>query len=57
MDAQTEAERSEIIRAVQEGSVVAWRHINFYGEYDFSDEKLKDSIGLVMPLIQKLTVV
>ena len=57
VDAQTEAERSEIIRAVQEGSVVAWRHINFYGEYDFSDEKLKDSIGLVMPLIQKLTVV
>lgn len=56
VDAQSEAERTEIITAVQEGSVVAWRHINFYGEYDFSDEKLKDSIGLVLPLIQKLKV-
>ena len=24
----------------------AWQHINLHGEYDFSDEKLQDSVGL-----------
>jgi hypothetical protein len=26
-----------------------WSHINFLGEYDFSDEKLQDSIGIEPP--------
>ena len=33
-------------KAVASGSVVTWRHINLLGEYDFSDEKLPDSVGV-----------
>jgi hypothetical protein len=25
-------------------SVISWEHINLLGEYDFSDEKLRDSV-------------
>jgi hypothetical protein len=28
---------------------MAWAHINMLGEYDFSDEKLRDSVG-ILPL-------
>ena len=48
--------RQELIEAVKAGSVVAWRHINLHGEYDFSDEKLRDSIGLEAPKILELTL-
>jgi hypothetical protein len=24
----------------------SWQHINLLGEYDFSDEKLQDSVGI-----------
>jgi hypothetical protein len=36
--------------AVQRGSVVSWRHINLHGEYDFSEARLQDSVGLSWPL-------
>ena len=26
--------------------MVTWQHINLHGEYDFSDEKLRDTVGL-----------
>jgi hypothetical protein len=32
-------------------SIITWRHINFHGEYDFSEEKLKDSVGFDLPEI------
>ena len=28
---------------------MAWAHINMLGEYDFSDEKLRDNLG-ILPL-------
>ncbi len=28
---------------------MSWAHINLLGEYDFSDEKLKDSVGIQLP--------
>lgn len=56
VEAPSPAQKKEIIDAVQNGSVVAWRHINFYGEYDFSDEKLKDSMGITAPLARSLKV-
>jgi hypothetical protein len=31
------------------GSVVSWQHINLLGKYDFSDEKLQDSVGIKPP--------
>ncbi len=38
--------RQALLAAVQQGSVVSWRHVNLHGEYDFSDEKMQDSVGL-----------
>jgi hypothetical protein len=38
--------RQALLVAVQQGSVVSWRHVNLHGEYDFSDEKMQDSVGL-----------
>jgi hypothetical protein len=31
------------------GSTVAWRRLNLLGEYDFSAEKLRDSVGIRLP--------
>jgi hypothetical protein len=36
-------------QAIANGSVVSWQHINLLGEYDFSDEKLQDSVGIKPP--------
>ena len=41
--------KAEIIEAIRNKSVVTWRHFNLYGEFDFSDEKMMDSIGLTSP--------
>ena len=35
--------------AIEKGSVMTWAHFNLHGEFDFSDEKMQDSIGLVYP--------
>jgi hypothetical protein len=43
------ASREAFLDAVAHGSVVAWQHLNLLGEYDFSDEKLRDSIGIRPP--------
>ena len=40
-----------MLTALKNGSVVAWQHINLHGEYDFSEEKLRDSVGLNLPEI------
>lgn len=50
-EAESEERRQELLMAVRNGSVVTWQHINLHGEYDFSDEKLQDSIGLHAPQI------
>ena len=39
--------------AVVHGSVISWRHINLLGEYDFSDEKLRDSVGIRPPKLTR----
>jgi hypothetical protein len=41
--------RQDLLAAVKNGSVVSWRHVNLHGEYDFSEEKMQDSVGLEMP--------
>ena len=38
--------REILFQAIANGSVVSWQHINLLGEYDFSDEKLQDSVGI-----------
>lgn len=41
--------RKVFLQAVANGSVVSWQHVNLLGEYDFSDEKLQDSVGIKPP--------
>jgi len=41
--------REELLRLIAAPSLMAWAHINMLGEYDFSDEKLRDSVG-ILPL-------
>jgi len=45
-----------LINIIKNGSVVAWGHINLQGEYDFSDEILKNSIGFQLPELLGVTV-
>ena len=49
-------EKEELLKALKEGSIITWRHINFHGEYDFSEEKTKDSIGFNLPKILRWRV-
>jgi TnpA family transposase len=49
--AETEERRTALLTALKNGSVVSWQHINLHGEYDFSEEKLRDSVGLNLPKI------
>ncbi len=46
---ETEEAKDHLLAAITTHSVVSWAHINFLGEYDFSDEKLQDSVGILPP--------
>lgn len=35
-----EIDRNHIVETIKNGSIIVWKHINLYGEYDFSDKKL-----------------
>ena len=39
-------QKETLKKAIQTHSVVCWEHVNLLGEYDFSDAKLRYSIGL-----------
>ncbi len=41
--------RENLLRMIASHSPMSWAHINMLGEYDFSDEKLRDSVG-ILPL-------
>ena len=41
--------RENLLRVIEEHAPMAWTHINMLGEYDFSDEKLRDAIGILPP--------
>jgi len=55
-DAETEGQKQNIIQTIKNGSVVAWQHINLQGEYDFSEETLRDSIEFKLPELLALKV-
>ena len=42
-------QREEFLQAMSRGSAAAWEHINLLGEYDLSEDKLKDSVGIKLP--------
>jgi len=56
-DTQTESEKRNLLDVTKNGSIVAWQHINLQGEYDFSEETLKNSIEFNLPELLKLEVV
>ena len=39
------ARREAILKALIHGFAVSWRHLNLLGEYDFSEDKLQDSVA------------
>ena len=48
----SDADKKEQLRSIiSRHSVMSWSHINMLGEYDFSEEKRKDSIGILPPKI------
>ena len=47
----SENEKQELLETFKNSSIITWQHINFHGEYDFSDEKTKDSVGFNLPKI------
>jgi hypothetical protein len=52
---ETDKERRKaILSALKNGSIAHWRHLNLHGEYDFSDEKLQDSVGFDISRILSL---
>jgi TnpA family transposase len=44
----TEA-REKLLRLIATHSPMSWAHINMLGEYDFSEEKLRDTLGILTP--------
>jgi len=46
---KNEKRRAELIEAICNGSVATWKHFNLHGEFDFSDERMVDSMGLAVP--------
>ena len=49
------ASREAFLDSVAHGSAISWQHINLLGEYDFSDEKLRDSVGIRPPKLSGQT--
>jgi TnpA family transposase len=47
--AKTEEDREHLLKSILTHSVMSWAHINLLGEYDFSDEKLRDTVGILPP--------
>ena len=41
--------RAEMMLAIKAHSPQSWAHVNMLGEYDFSEEKLTDSFGVLPP--------
>lgn len=44
-----EDRKTELLNALRNGSIATWRHFNLHGEFDFSDERMVDSVGLATP--------
>jgi TnpA family transposase len=42
-------EREKLLRLIAAHSPMSWAHINMLGEYDFSEEKLRDTLGVLPP--------
>lgn len=54
IDQENKGLRQKVIDALRNGSIVTWNHFNLQGEYDFSEEKLQDTMGLRVSDIMQL---
>ena len=43
------ANREAFLKALTHGSAASWQHVNLLGEYDFSEERLQDTVGIKPP--------
>jgi hypothetical protein len=48
--------REAMLKAIASGSVISWLHINLFGEYDFSEERLQDSLKYAFRLSRRYPV-
>lgn len=44
-----EEAKEKLLHTIATHSPMSWAHVNMLGEYDFSDEKLRDSVGVLPP--------
>ena len=44
-----EERRTALLEAVRNGSAATWAHFNLHGEFNFSDERMVDSMNLTPP--------
>jgi TnpA family transposase len=56
VETESEEEKNQLLKQIKNSSVVAWSHINMQGEFDFSEEKLKDSIKFSLPEIMDFKI-
>jgi TnpA family transposase len=54
--ASSDAEKGTMTKTIKNGSVITWQHINLQGEYDFSEENLKNPIEFELPELLDLQV-
>jgi TnpA family transposase len=55
-DASSDAEKDTMTKTIKNGSVIIWQHFNLQGEYDFSEENLKNPIQFQLPELFDLQV-
>ena len=48
------AKKQKMIEIIKNGMIQTWGHVNMFGEFDFSKEKLKDSVGFDISQINSL---
>ncbi len=53
-NAESDTQKQNLLQTIKNGSVVAWQHINIHGEYDFSDDALRESIEFNLPKLEQL---
>ncbi|MCP4457418.1 MAG: transposase, partial [Cytophagales bacterium] len=42
-----EGNRERLLTAIKNHSPISWAHINLLGEYDFSEDRMQDSLGVL----------
>lgn len=47
LQAPNATQQARLLEAIRHGSPISWQHINLLGEYDFSDQRLEDSVGIL----------